>query len=219
MLEMGFREEVQKVFDAIKAQHSSAGDDDAGVQTVLFSATLPSWVQKVAKEYMHEPKTIDLVGAKDPHASADVTHICVKCPWQLKASTAADLVRVYGGADGRTIIFCDTKKECEELTCNPKIVDCVEGGIKALHGDVPQGQREKTMSAFREGRVRAIIATDVAARGLDVKNVDLVIMMQPPSKNFSGRADPDTYVHRSGRPRQGHVSDYVHTHKNKFCSN
>jgi len=70
--------------------------------------------------------------------------------------------------DGRTIIFCQTKKECNELALDAQ-VSRAGGGTKELHGDIPQGQREKTMQAFRDGKVRALIATDVAARGLDVK--------------------------------------------------
>ena len=80
----------------------------------------------------------------------------------------SDLVHIYGGVDGRTIIFCQTKKECNELALDAQ-VSRAGGGTKELHGDIPQGQREKTMQAFRDGKVRALIATDVAARGLDVK--------------------------------------------------
>ena len=71
--------------------------------------------------------------------------------------------------------------------------------LQVLHGDIVQSQRETTLKAFRDGRLRVLIATDVAARGLDIKGVELVINSQPPSKNFTDRADVETYVHRSGR--------------------
>jgi ATP-dependent RNA helicase DDX21 len=80
---------------------------------------------------------------------------------------------------------------------NPALTQKVE--CKAMHGDVAQASREATLTAFKKGTVRCIVATDVAARGLDIKGVDLVIQTQPPSGKFSGRADVDTYVHRSGR--------------------
>lgn len=195
MLDMGFDEDIEKVFAAIQEQRHA---DMPPVQTLLFSATLPRWVANTAKKYMRSPKTIDLVGEKDGQASSDVQHLCIKCPWQIKPATVADLVHCYGGVQGRTIIFCQTKKECNELALDPN-VSRAGGGTKELHGDIPQGQREKTMQAFRDGKVRALIATDVAARGLDVKGVDLVIQTQPPAKNFSGRVDSETYVHRSGR--------------------
>lgn len=105
-------------------------------------------------------------------------------------STIADCLSVYGSSKARTIVFCETKKECNELVVNPAIkLECM-----ALHGDIPQNQRETTLNAFREGRVRVLVATDVAARGLDM-TVDLVIQNKPPV-TASGRTDTETYVHR-----------------------
>ena len=106
-------------------------------------------------------------------------------------------MRVYGGNAGRTIVFVETKKEADELAVHPELTKKV--GVKALHGDIPQATRESTLAAFKAGNVRCIVATDVAARGLDIKGVDLVIQTQPPCGRMSGRADGDTYVHRSGR--------------------
>lgn len=202
----GFSEDVQKILDSIPAmkawKDATAGGSKkatAGpkpVQTVLFSATVPTWVKDVAKAYMANPETVDLVeGAVS--ASVDVQHCILMCPWQLRGQTIADLIRVYGGSEGRTIIFVETKKEADELAVHPAITTKVD--VKAMHGDVAQSQRESTLAAFRKGTLRCIVATDVAARGLDIKGVDLVIQTQPPCGNFSGRADVDTYVHRSGR--------------------
>jgi ATP-dependent RNA helicase DDX21 len=90
---------------------------------------------------------------------------------------------------GKTIVFTETKAECDEL---------VSGGVfktltaQAIHGDVAQKQRDSTLAAFRAGAFNVLVATDVAARGIDIKDVDLVIQLNPPR-------DTDTYVHRSGR--------------------
>ena len=192
MLDMGFQEEIQKVVDAI---HNVPGRE---LQTLLFSATLPSWVAQTAKKYMRSPTTIDLVQDDNRKAATSVKHLCIKCPWQLKPAACGDSIRVYGGSSGRAIVFCETKKECNDLMTDKNLTN-LQGGTAVLHGDIPQAQRERTMQAFRDSRVRILIATDVAARGLDVSGVDLVIQTQPPCKNFSGRVDTETYVHRSGR--------------------
>lgn len=207
MLDMGFSEDVAKILDSVPSLKSYTASTKGGntfstgtvakdTQVILFSATIPPWVKDVAKKYMSNPLTVDLVeGAVS--ASVDVSHLVLQCPWQVRAQTVGDLVRVYGGSQGRTIIFVETKKEADELACHPALTSRVE--CKALHGDVAQASREAALAAFKAGAVRCLVATDVAARGLDIKGVDLVIQAQPPAGKFSGRADSDTYVHRSGR--------------------
>ncbi|CAI5723112.1 unnamed protein product [Peronospora effusa] len=190
MLEMGFREDVQKVFTAMeKVQNESSGKR----QTLLFSATIPKWVKDVADKYMQKAEFVNLVKDSDDQASTDVQHIAIPCHWQGRPTLLANLLGVYAKKDSRTIIFAETKKDCNELAVHPEI----KTDSQVLHGDIAQDQRETTMKAFREGRLRLLIATDVAARGLDM-NVDLVINSEPPRK-MSGMADVDTYVHRSGR--------------------
>lgn len=95
---------------------------------------------------------------------------------------------VYSGSYGRTIIFTSTKKEANELGLS----SLMQSECQALHGDIPQTQRERTLEKFREGKVKCLIATDVAARGIDIPEVDLVIQCEPPEKS-------EDYVHRSGR--------------------
>jgi ATP-dependent RNA helicase DDX21 len=195
MLDMGFKDDIQRVCDAMGEGQGQAGQVEQTRQVLLFSATLPPWVQKVAKQYMNMSKLlqVDLVQGTDAKASTDVRHIAIPCHWSSMASTISDCLAVYGSHKARTIVFCETKKECNELCLNPAIkIEC-----QALHGDIPQGQRETTLNAFREGRVRVLVATDVAARGLDM-TVDLVIQTKPPV-TASGRTDTETYVHRSGR--------------------
>lgn len=197
MLDMGFKEEMDRVFDAVESQKKEKSVEDR-TQTLLFSATLPAWVNDVAQKKMKDPMKIDLVGDMES-ASKDVTHLCLQCPWHARPNIIADLVKVYAtngkGGCGRTIVFCSTKKECNELAVNQELSSIA----KVIHGDIAQTHREATLQGFRSGRFPMLIATDVAARGLDIKGVDLVINSEPPSTNFSGRADVDTYVHRSGR--------------------
>lgn len=190
MLEMGFREDVQKVFAAME----KVKNDQLKRQILLFSATIPSWVKEVADKYMQKDREfVNLVKDSDDQASTDVQHIAIPCHWQGRPTLLANLLGIYAKKTSRTIIFAETKKDCNELAVHPEI----KQDAQVLHGDIAQDQRETTMKAFREGKLRLLIATDVAARGLDM-NVDLVINSEPPRK-ASGNADVDTYVHRSGR--------------------
>ena len=115
-------------------------------------------------------------------------HLSIKCPWHARNQVLADIVQVYSGAHGRTMIFTQTKKDANELALN----DHLKQDVQVLHGDIAQKQRELSLQSFREGRVRCLVATDVAARGIDIPEVDLVVQCQPPK-------DVESYIHRSGR--------------------
>lgn len=190
MLEMGFREDVQKVFTAMEKMKTV----HLRCQILLFSATIPTWVTDVANKYMQKDREyVNLVKDSDNQASMDVQHIAIPCHWQGRPTLLANLLGMYAKKNSRTIIFAETKKDCNELAVHPEI----KQDAQVLHGDIAQDQREVTMKSFREGKLRLLIATDVAARGLDM-NVDLVINSEPPRKP-SGNTDVETYVHRSGR--------------------
>ena len=180
MLNMGFVEDVETIL--------TANVDAEKVQTLLFSATLPQWVQDVKRRFLKQNHvTVDLVGSDVMKASTSVRHMLLPSHWSQRSSLVSELVKCYG-AGGRTIVFTETKKDANELT-----VSLSEGtGSRALHGDIPQSTREQTLQGFRSGKFNVLVATDVAARGLDIKNVELVIQVEPPK-------DPETYIHRSGR--------------------
>jgi hypothetical protein len=110
--------------------------------------------------------TVDLVGNEKIQASTSVQHLALPCHWQERASVLGDIVRVYSKL-GRTIVFCETKKEVNELATNCGLDNQV------LHGDIAQQQREITLKGFRENKFKVLIATDVAARGLDISGVCL----------------------------------------------
>ncbi|NXW00044.1 DDX21 helicase, partial [Fregetta grallaria] len=172
MLDMGFAEQVEDILrDAYKK------DSEDNPQTLLFSATCPHWVYDVAKKYMKSRyEQIDLIGKRTQKAATTVEHLAIECHWSQRAAVIGDVIQVYSGSHGRTIIFCETKKEANELALNASIKqDC-----QSLHGDIPQKQREITLKGFRNGTFKVLVATNVAARGLDIPEVDLVVQSSPP---------------------------------------
>uniref|UniRef100_A0A8C9ZBL4 RNA helicase n=1 Tax=Sander lucioperca TaxID=283035 RepID=A0A8C9ZBL4_SANLU len=184
MLDMGFAEQVEEILSS-----SYQKDSDSNPQTLLFSATCPPWVYEVAKKYMRpECKHVDLIGKKTQKAATTVEHLAIACHWSQRAAVIGDVIQVYSGSHGRTIVFCETKKEANELSLNASI----KQSTQSLHGDIPQKQREITLKGFRNGGFEVLVATNVAARGLDIPEVDLVVQCSPPK-------DVESYIHRSGR--------------------
>lgn len=184
MLEMGFAEQVEEI---LSVRYTS--DPEKNPQTLLFSATCPEWMYNVAKKYMKkEFSKIDLVGHRSQRAAITVEHLAIECNRFQKAAVLGDIVQVYSGSHGRTIVFCDSKLEAHELSTNCSL----KQSAKALHGDLQQKEREVILKGFRNGSFEILIATNVAARGLDIPEVDLVVL-------YSAPREADAYVHRSGR--------------------
>ncbi|KAM6390604.1 nucleolar RNA helicase 2-like isoform 2-T2 [Pluvialis apricaria] len=184
MLDMGFAEQVEEILGFAYKKGS-----ENNPQTLLFSATCPRWVYDVAKKYMKdEYEQIDLIGKKTQRTATTVEHLAIQCRSSQRAGVLGDIIQVYSGSHGRTIVFCETKKEANELAMNASL----KQDAQSLHGDIPQKQREITLKGFRNGVFEVLIATNVAARGLDIPEVDLVIQCSPPK-------DVDSYIHRSGR--------------------
>ncbi|XP_036378821.1 nucleolar RNA helicase 2 [Megalops cyprinoides] len=184
MLDMGFAEQVEEILASAYKK-----DSDSNPQTLLFSATCPHWVYEVAKKYMRpQYEHVDLIGKKTKKTATTVEHLAISCHWSQRAAVIGDVVQVYSGSHGRTIVFCETKKEATELSMNASI----KQSAQSLHGDIPQKQREMTLKGFRNGSFEVLVATNVAARGLDIPEVDLVIQCSPPK-------DVESYIHRSGR--------------------
>ncbi|XP_067673213.1 nucleolar RNA helicase 2-like [Haliotis asinina] len=185
MLDMGF---VQSVEEILKGAYEREKESNHP-QTLLFSATLPPWVRETANKYMRsDVKKVDLIGQQTNKTATTVQHMAIKCSYQDRAGTIGDIIQVYSGNHGRAMVFCETKKDADELACSPSIkVDC-----HVLHGDIPQEKRELVLASFKEGKYKCLITTNVAARGLDIPLVDLVIQCNPPK-------DTDSYIHRSGR--------------------
>ena len=177
MLSMGFQEAVEKVLETTPKER----------QTLLFSATVPSWVSKLANRYQINPARVDLVRDESAVQASTTQHVAVRINPNARTRVLADLLTVY--APERAIIFTRTRKDCDELA-----MELIHRGLEAeaIHGDLAQAQRERALGSFRAGKARVLVATDVAARGLDIPEVDLVVQHHFPQ-------DAEAYVHRSGR--------------------
>jgi len=183
MLDIGFADSMDKLLSAAK---EATRENNNKIQTCFFSATMPAWVKNAVKKYcQQELVSIDLVGNSESKSAQNIEFFAIKCSWQERASTLRDVLTVY--SSGRTIIFTETKAEANQLILDGNVKEA-----QVLHGDIPQNQREQTLKGFREGKFSILIATDVAARGLDVPEVELVIQLEPPK-------DVETFIHRSGR--------------------
>ncbi len=175
MLNMGFKEEL----DAILEQTPDSKN------TLLFSATMPQEVLRISREYMHKPREIT-VGQRNAGAE-NVEHLCYTIRSKDRYLALKRIVDYHPDMYG--IIFCRTRQETKEVADK-----LIEDGYNAdaLHGDLSQAQREYIMHKFRIKHLQVLVATDVAARGLDVKDISHVINYNLPDEN-------EIYTHRSGR--------------------
>lgn len=175
MLNMGFREAI----DTILAETPS------DKLTWLFSATMPEGVARIAKNYMNNPATVSVKGAKE--GGADISHFYTVVQARDRYPALRRFIDAHPGMYG--IVFCRTKAETQEVADH-----LVRDGYPsdALHGDLSQAQRDFVMKRFRNRIITVLVATDVAARGLDVDDVTHVFHYQAPD-------EPESYTHRSGR--------------------
>ena len=178
MLDMGFLPDVE----AIVAQVPDSR------QTMLFSATMPGQILNLARRYMSQPTHIRAIDPNDDNATVDAIEQHV---WQAHAMDKVELLSRVLQADerGLTIVFIRTKRTCQKVA--DELTD--RGfAVAAVHGDLGQGAREQALRAFRSGKVDVLVATDVAARGIDVEGVTHVV-------NYSCPEDEKMYLHRIGR--------------------
>lgn len=177
MLNVGFAEDVETILENIRQEH----------QTMMFSATMPAWIMKITRKFLKNPMEIDLVGDSDQKLAEGISLFAVASEMHQKPSILGPLITEHAKG-GKCIVFTQTKRDADRLAYSmQRNLRC-----EALHGDISQNQRERTLSGFRDGRFNVLVATDVAARGLDVPNVDLVIHYELPNSS-------EIFVHRSGR--------------------
>jgi superfamily II DNA/RNA helicase len=172
MADMGFLPEVRRLLDAVRPDR----------QTLLFSATLDGDIDVLISRYQRQPVRHEVAAE---HDAPESRHLF----WRTKREARVDLTAAIVGAEWPAIVFCRTKHGADRL-----VKQLGRSGVaaEAIHGDRSQSQRERALAAFATGKVQALVATDIAARGIHVDDVACVVHFDPP-------ADEKDYVHRSGR--------------------
>ncbi len=175
MLDMGFAPQINRIVAEIPAYR----------QTLLFSATMPPEVEALARKYLRKPVVVQ-IGMRSAAAST-VSHAVYPVPSDRKTALLAELLR--GGDMEAVLVFCRTKHGADRV-----VRQLEHEGIAAtaMHADKTQAQRTKALNDFRHGRIRVLVATDIAQRGLDISGISHVI-------NYDVPQQPEDYVHRIGR--------------------
>ena len=175
MLNMGFEEDIQTILKDIDYPH----------QTLLFSATMPRKILDITKKYQTNPKFIKI---KAQTLTVDnITQIYYDTKVKMKPELLKRVLKVEKPTSA--VVFCNTKKKVDDLIDDLKGENFI---AEALHGDIRQSTRERIMRKFKAGKTNILVATDVAARGIDVDNLDLVV-------NYDLPQETEYYVHRIGR--------------------
>ena len=176
MLDMGFRDDIETILQGMPEER----------QTALFSATMPKPILEITKKYQKEDARFIKMTPKEITVAA-IEQAYYRVPQKMKEEVLTRLMDYYNPA--RSLIFCNTKRMVDQLSESLKGKGYLCDG---LHGDLSQNQRDTVMNLFRSGRINILIATDVAARGIDVSGVEAVF-------NFDIPEDIEYYVHRIGR--------------------
>ncbi|MCP2032687.1 ATP-dependent RNA helicase DeaD [Okibacterium sp. HSC-33S16] len=175
MLKMGFAEDVETIL-------ADTPDDK---QVALFSATMPAQIRRISKKYLHDPEEITVKNKTTTSANTTQRYLMVSYPQKVDALTRILEVENFEGM----IVFTRTKNETETLA---EKLRARGYAAAAINGDVQQAQRERTVEQLKSGKLDILVATDVAARGLDVERISHVV-------NFDIPIDTESYVHRIGR--------------------
>jgi len=183
MLDMGFAPQIKKILQTAPRER----------QTMLFSATMPSEIIKIANSYMRLPVRVEI--APSGTAAANVTHEIFFVHKESKTNLLKTLLKERPGS---TLIFTRTKYGAKKITAEIRSLGCT---ATEIHSNRTLNQRLQSLAGFKSGLFRVMVATDIAARGLDVKNIEIVINYDLPEK-------PEDYVHRIGRT--GRASNYGH---------
>ncbi|MFG1948045.1 DEAD/DEAH box helicase [Nonomuraea sp. NPDC048826] len=178
MLDLGFLPDIERIFKLIPAER----------QTMLFSATMPGEIVSLSRKYLSRPTH---VRAEIESGEAEATPQVRQIVWRAHRMDKIEILARLLQADGRglTMVFCETKRACDMVS---EQLDTRGFAVAAVHGDLGQGQREQALRAFRNGKIDVLVATDVAARGIDIDDVTHVV-------NYDCPADDKAYVHRIGR--------------------
>ncbi|WP_336629674.1 MULTISPECIES: DEAD/DEAH box helicase [unclassified Microbacterium] len=186
MLKMGFAEDVEQIL-------AQTPEDK---QVALFSATMPATIRRLAQQYLHDPEEISVKGKTTTNANITQRYLVVSYAQKVDALTRILEVENFEGM----IVFVRTKNETETLA---EKLRARGYSAAAINGDIPQPMRERTVGQLKDGKLDILVATDVAARGLDVERISHVV-------NFDIPTDTESYVHRIGRTgRAGRSGDAI----------
>ncbi len=177
MLDMGFTDDIEAILDSTPDER----------QTVLFSATMPGRIKSIAKRYQRDPVHVQIGKGKSDPGKTLIRQTAYVVQRNHKASALGRILDIE--SPGSTIVFCRTRTEVDELTST---MNGRSYRAEALHGGMDQNQRDRVMSRLRDGTAELLVATDVAARGLDVDTLTHVV-------NFDVPSAAESYVHRIGR--------------------
>ncbi len=186
MLDMGFAPQIERILKIIPKER----------QTMLFSATMPSSIVRIASAYMRLPVRTEI--APSGTAAELVTQEMFVVRKDLKAKLLGELLKQYTGS---VLLFVRTKIGAMKVT---RVLRNQGHAAAEIHADRSQGQRKEALSGFKSGRYRILVATDIAARGIDVTKIELVI-------NYDLPDDPENYVHRIGRTGRAGVKGHAIT--------
>ena len=177
MLDMGFLEEIKEIFEYIPQNR----------QTLLFSATMPDPIKELADDILYDPEFISVISQDE----STTNNIIEQRYYVIKENERDDaIVKLLETEDtDKCIVFCRMKREVDRLS---DYLSALGFNAKGLHGDMEQVERDEMIKGYRRGKIKIMVATDVASRGLDVKNVSHVF-------NYHIPFDPQSYVHRIGR--------------------
>ncbi|NUR85489.1 MAG: DEAD/DEAH box helicase [Nonomuraea sp.] len=178
MLDLGFLPDIERIFKLIPDER----------QTMLFSATMPGEIVALSRKYLNRPTH---VRAEHESGEGEATPQVRQLVWRVHRMDKIEILSRLLQADGRglTMVFCETKRACDMVA---EQLDTRGFAVAAVHGDLGQGQREQALRAFRNGKIDVLVATDVAARGIDIDDVTHVV-------NYDAPTEDKTYVHRIGR--------------------
>ena len=199
MLDMGFRDDIELILRNTPHQR----------QTLLFSATIGRDVKKIANKYQKNPKFIKVASSK--RNTPKIRQFYFKTDDRSKTDDLVRLIEVYNPK--LSLVFCNTKKRVDFVV---KYLKRNGYSVDSLHGDMTQKIRDKVMNKFRNGNISILVASDVAARGIDVLNIDLVV-------NYDIPQNPEYYIHRIGRTARagnmGYAFSLVSPHDEYSFSN
>jgi ATP-independent RNA helicase DbpA len=175
MLDMGFQEDMEKILKALPEKR----------QTVFFSATYPSSIAGLCEKYQKDPVFVRVEA--EPEQAAEIRQLLVPAPTEQKIGALRWVLATFPHESA--LVFANLKVTVAEIA---QLLSQAGVSADSLHGDLEQYDRDKVMAKFRNASTRVLVATDVAARGIDIENLDLVV-------NFDLPSQPDVYVHRIGR--------------------